>query len=114
MPCSITTGASVPRFAAFTLENSEEALSTIELTVYPNPASVKEQIAIELKGITAPNEKINLIIYNMTGEKIYHAEIISEEEATLTIKPELQLAPGIYMAETQISGNVYKVKFVVK
>ena len=50
----------------------------------------------------------------MIGDKVYSADVITKEEAILTIKPEMQLAAGVYMAEAQLNGNVYRVKFVVK
>ncbi|MBL0046901.1 MAG: T9SS type A sorting domain-containing protein [Bacteroidetes bacterium] len=112
--CTFTTGATVPRYSPFSTEGVEATDEALNLSVYPNPATVNEQYALELQGITAANEKVQVAIYNMIGDRVYRAEVITKEEATLTIRPEMQLAAGVYMAEAQLNGNVYRVKFVVK
>ena len=112
--CTFTTGATVPRYSPFASEGVEAAEGALNLSVYPNPATINEQYSLELQGITAANEKVQVAIYNMIGDRVYRADVITKEEATLTIKPEMQLAAGVYMAEAQLNGNVYRVKFVVK
>ncbi|MBL0047945.1 MAG: T9SS type A sorting domain-containing protein [Bacteroidetes bacterium] len=112
--CTFTTGATVPRYSPFASEGVEAVEGALNLSVYPNPATVNQQFALELQGITAANEKVQVRIFNMIGDKVYSAEVITKEEAILTIKPEMQLAAGVYMAEAQLNGNVYRVKFVVK
>ncbi|MBL0047662.1 MAG: T9SS type A sorting domain-containing protein [Bacteroidetes bacterium] len=112
--CTFTTGATVPRYSPFASEGVEAVEGALNLSVYPNPATVNQQFALELQGITAANEKVQVRIFNMIGDKVYSADVITKEEAILTIKPEMQLAAGVYMAEAQINGNVYRVKFVVK
>ncbi|MBL0047708.1 MAG: T9SS type A sorting domain-containing protein [Bacteroidetes bacterium] len=112
--CTFTTGATVPRYSPFASEGVEAAEGALNLSVYPNPATINEQYSLELQGITAANEKVQVAIYNMIGDRVYRADIITKEEATLTIKPEMQLAAGVYMAEAQLNGTIYRVKFVVK
>ncbi len=113
-PCTFTTAASIPRYSPFSSEDVEEAASSLSLSVYPNPATVAQQYALELQGINSANEKVQISIYNLLGDKVYRAEVITKEETILTIKPEVNLAAGVYMAEAQLNGNVCRVKFVVK
>ncbi len=113
-PCTFTTGATVPRYSPFNSEGTMAAAGMLNLVVYPNPASVNEQYAIELGGVTAANEQVEVRIFNMLGDKVYQTTLVTKEAATLVIKPEVQLAAGVYMAEAQLNGNVTRVKFVVK
>ena len=113
--CVITTGASVPRYSAFLAEEGlTESAQGLSLSVYPNPAAVAEEYSIELNGIQSANAKIQVEIYNMLGEKVYRSEIVTKEESRMIIKPESVLAPGVYMVEAKLDGNVYREKFVVK
>lgn len=112
--CTFTTGATVPRYSAFAQEGVESAAGLLSLSVYPNPVGLGEQYSIELQGIEAANQKVQVAIYNMVGEKVYRAEIITKEEAILTIKPEVALAPGVYMAEALVNGTIYRTKFMLK
>ncbi len=111
--CTITTSASVPRHSEFDAEILEESAATLGLSIFPNPVSASEQFAIQLKGINSANEKIQLNVYNLLGEKVYCAEIITREESTLTIRPEAVLLAGVYLVEAQVNGKTFKVKFVV-
>ncbi len=113
-PCTFTTGATVPRYSPFNSEGTMAAAGMLNLVVYPNPASVNEQYAIELGGVTAANEQVEVRIFNMLGDKVYQTTLVTKEAATLVIKPEVQLAAGVYMAEAQLNGNVTRVKFVVR
>ena len=113
-PCTITTGATVPRYSPFESDGLENAEIILGLSVYPNPALVNEQYSIEIQGIASENEKIQLSIYTLIGAKVYHAELLTQNESTLTIKPEVALAAGVYMAEAQLGEKLYRVKFVVK
>ena len=113
--CVVTTGASVPRYSPFVAEESiKETSGLFNLSVYPNPASVAESFAIELEGIQNANETIQLAIYNILGERVYRAEIITKEESFMRIKPELVLTSGVYMIETLSKGLSTREKFIVK
>ncbi len=114
-PCVVTTGASVPRYSPFVAEDGFTASSaSMNMNVYPNPAAVAQEYSIEIDGIQAANETIQLDIYNMLGEKVYRTEIVTKEESRMIIKPEHILAPGVYMVEARINGLSNRVKFVVK
>ena len=54
-----------------------------------------------------------LKVKNLFGEKAYQEEIITKEEAILTIDPDIQLASGVYMEEALVEGSIYRVKFVM-
>lgn len=113
--CIVVTGASVPRYSPFIAEEGlTEAAQGLYLNVYPNPASTAEEFAVELTGIQAANEKIQLSIFNLLGEKVYRSEIVTKTESNMVIKPEQILTPGVYMVEVTINGAVYREKFIVK
>jgi Ig-like domain CHU_C associated len=115
--CVVTTGASVPRYSQ---ELAEEGLfdassaAALSLNVYPNPAAVSQEFAVELNGIEKANETVLLDIYNVLGERVYRSQIITKEESRMVIKPEQVLAPGVYTVEARLNGNVKRVKFVVQ
>jgi Secretion system C-terminal sorting domain len=116
-PCVVTTGASVPRYSQ---ELAEEGLSNassavaLSLNVYPNPAAVSQEFAVELNGIEKANETVLLDIYNVLGERVYRSQIITNEESRMVIKPEQVLAPGVYTIEARLNGSNNRVKFVVQ
>ena len=113
--CSVTTGASVPRYSPFLAEEGMyESTSSLSLSVYPNPAAVSEEFSVELNGIQSANETIHLDIYNMLGERVYRSQIVTKEESRMVLKPEQELAPGVYMVEAKLDGKVYREKFVVQ
>ncbi len=112
--CGFTTGGTIPRYSPFENQGEEVVGSLISMNIYPNPSNVSEQLSMELQGITSANEKVQVSIYNLLGNKVYRAEVITKEEAIVTIKPEVNLAAGVYMAEALLNGAVYKTKFVVK
>ena len=113
--CTVTTSATIPRYSPFLAEEGlSEGAQNLNLSVYPNPAAVAEEFAIELSGIQSANEKVELSIYNMLGERAYRSEIVTKTESNLIIKPEQVLAPGVYMVEAKLNGAVYREKFVVK
>ncbi len=112
-PCSITTGASIPRYASFDSDVLEESASPIALHIYPNPAQETEQFSIEINGRMEASTIVQLAIYNLLGEKVYGSEISASDESIQSIKPEVKLSAGVYMVEALIDGNRHRIKFVV-
>ena len=111
--CYVKTGASIPRYSPFVSEELEVSGVLLNLSVYPNPLRVNEPYLMELQGISKANQIVQLSIYDPFGKQVYRAEVVTAEESTLTIKPEIVLAPGVYIAEAQVAGRNYRVKFVV-
>ena len=110
--CNVTMPASVRiSLPETTLETAPSVLS---LSVYPNPSSENEKFSVVLEGIHSINEKINIVIYNMIGAKAYQADVITIEEHRMVIKPETKLAPGVYLVEAQLEGQIVREKFIVK
>jgi hypothetical protein len=121
--CTITTPATLSRLADTTflqqalqpifdqLENSENALS---LSVFPNPNNFDEEFSIEIKGILESNQKIKLSILNMVGARVFRSDIITKEENSVLIKPEIRLASGVYIVEADLNGIKLRKKFVVQ
>ncbi len=113
--CTVTTGASVPRYSPFVSEDGlTENASALNLNVYPNPASVAETFAIELDGIQNTNETIQISIFSILGERVYRAEILTREESMMRITPEMVVPAGVYMIEAISNGRSFREKFVVK
>lgn len=113
-PCTITTGASVPRYSA--AENNSlqsETQNDASLSVYPNPATVNQEFSIVLSGLISVNEKVSLSIRDVLGKMLYGADIITNEENRMLIKPEIKLPAGIYTVELNNNNVSYIEKLVV-
>ncbi len=112
--CTIVTPAVVPRYGTFMDENpTSEAVNDMLLTVQPNPASASN-LSIVMEGIREANTKVQVSIYNMIGKKVYAAEITTDEQSRITLRPETMLAPGVYMTEAIVNGKALRHKFVVE
>jgi len=121
--CTITTPATVYRMADTTLlGNKSEAIfetngyneEILALNVFPNPNSKDETFSIHLTGITQNNQSIKISIFNILGTCVYKSVINTLEESQLIISPELNLATGVYLIESDVNGNKLRMKFVVE
>jgi hypothetical protein len=112
--CTIVTPAVVPRYGTFVEENPTlEEAADLSLTVQPNPASASN-LSIVMEGIREANTQVQVSIYSMIGKKVYSAEITTDEQSRLTLRPETMLAPGVYMTEAIVNGRALRHKFVVE
>ncbi|MFM8913117.1 MAG: T9SS type A sorting domain-containing protein [Flammeovirgaceae bacterium] len=79
-------------------DNNERAL-------YPNPASTFT--AINLKG----KELISFMVINSVGETMNCSHTISGGKVIVNLT---SLAPGVYIVETNIAGEIQKLKLVIQ
>lgn len=120
--CTITTPATIPRMAdTSSLSQIDEPIiaSTfsdsllLELNIFPNPNNSQDEFSIEIKGINKSNQKIKLSIYNLVGSNVYLSKTITKEENRFILKPQITLAPGIYLVEADVNGDKLRKRFVV-
>lgn len=121
--CSITTPATLSRLADTSFFNTaqvkleipvEENINTLSMNVYPNPNNFEQEFSIEINGIKESNQKIELYIFNLIGEKIYQSEIYTKDEKRILIKNEINLNQGIYLIESILNNEKLRKKFVVE
>lgn len=112
--CTIATPLVVPRYGTMMDENpTSEMLADLTLSVQPNPANANN-LTLVMDGIREANSTVQIAIYNMVGKKVYAAEITTDEQSRLTLRPETILAPGVYMSEAIVNGKALRQKFVVE
>ena len=93
--------------------NNANGTNTTSRKLFPNP--VISDFYVELNGIKiGGNEKVNCKIYNMIGEPMFATSTSIVQENKIFIKPNAQLAPGIYILETELNNKISLQKFVVK
>jgi hypothetical protein len=87
--------------------------SELSLAVMPNPAKAND-LALVIDGIATSTSTIEFTIYNLLGKKVYSASVTTDEQSRLVLRPETQLAPGVYLTEAVVNGKVLRQKFVVE
>ncbi|MBP6412131.1 MAG: HYR domain-containing protein [Bacteroidia bacterium] len=113
--CQITTGASVPRLAAYSFEDYFDNQSpTNNVTIYPNPVVAAQPFTIEIDGALSEVISLQYSIYNTFGQKVYSNNLSIEHEKGILIQPEVQLSSGVYILEATIDGEFYRMKFIVQ
>jgi hypothetical protein len=113
-PCTIATPLVVPRYGSFIDENPMNSVtSELSLAVMPNPAKAND-LALVIDGIATSTSTIEFTIYNLLGKKVYAASVTTDEQSRLVLRPETQLAPGVYLTEAVVNGKVLRQKFVVE
>ena len=113
-PTTFPVGSSASSYDPVTVTPTNSVnFSVYVKNSFTNPVSSTEQISIVLQGVDKPLEKIEFAIYNLVGEKLYSAVVITDEKTELTLRPELKLPSGVYMAESRYDGTVQRIKFVV-
>ncbi|MBL0047466.1 MAG: hypothetical protein IPP32_05130 [Bacteroidetes bacterium] len=111
--CSITTNSNYSRYID-SLEAESPNLSMLSMNVYPNPNPYHSEFSVELNGIKEKNQKVDLFIFNSEGASVYRAAIVSKEENRIVIKPQVDLAPGVYIVLSDVNGVRLQKKFVVE
>jgi hypothetical protein len=82
----------------------EELLNKNGFAVYPNPVS--EVLTVEFRNTNAEDAVVRL--YNLVGEVVLMKKV-SAEKTTLELSG---LSAGVYYAEVQIAGSVYRTKVI--
>ncbi|MBL0047004.1 MAG: hypothetical protein IPP32_02750 [Bacteroidetes bacterium] len=111
--CSITTNSNYSRYID-SLEAESPSLAMLSMNVYPNPNPYHSEFSVELNGIKEKNQKVDLFIFNSEGASVYRAAIVSKEENRIVIKPQVDLAPGVYIVLSDVNGVRLQKKFVVE
>lgn len=113
-PCTIATPLVIPRYGSFIDENPMNSVtSELSLSVMPNPAKAND-LSLVIDGIATSTSTVEFTIYNLLGKKVYAATVTTDEQSRLVLRPETQLAPGVYMTEAVVNGKVLRQKFVVE
>ncbi|MBL0049312.1 MAG: hypothetical protein IPP32_14595 [Bacteroidetes bacterium] len=111
--CSITTNSNYSRYID-SLEAESPSLAMLSMNVYPNPNPYHSEFSVELNGIKDKNQKVDLFIFSSEGSSVYRAAIVSKEENRIVIKPQIDLAPGVYIVLSDVNGVRLQKKFVVE
>ncbi|MBK9673490.1 MAG: T9SS type A sorting domain-containing protein [Bacteroidetes bacterium] len=92
--CQITTGASVPRYAAIEEEQSAIAINnTFSFDIYPNPTNMN--FTTELRGI---DDAAKLRVYDVLGGIVSEVTVSGNAEELIT-HTFYDFAKGIYFVE---------------
>ncbi|MFM9943807.1 MAG: M43 family zinc metalloprotease [Bacteroidia bacterium] len=83
--------------------------NTLAIHVYPNPSKGSVNIDIETEGRNFEG----IEIYNLTGQAIENGESDFEKNGSKINYTVSNLAPGIYLAQIKIEGQLITKKFVI-
>lgn len=83
-----------------------EAPRDILFSVYPNPADG----VVELLCFSVTDEKVELVITNVTGQRVKTIEIATNS----SVHMELNLAPGVYLLSGSTSQEHFTSRLIVK
>jgi hypothetical protein len=89
---------------------SEDPLS---FEVIPNPAG-QETVTLNFSG--AADSKVNVVVYDITGKKMYSKEIVlpNSGKGALQINNEIPLSSGIYLIRAVNGDNTKTQRLIVK
>lgn len=82
--------------------------------IYPNPASADKKVTVLFDIKEKANNKGNVEVYDLTGKKVYSAELTNQ---TGFYKQDMNLSnltPGSYMVKITYGGNSETKKLIVK
>ncbi len=113
--CTVTTGASVPRYALMEDARPEAPVnSTFSVSVYPNPVALNSVFSIEINSQELDNEKIVVTVMDVLGKIVYSNEIKVNTENRVLVQPETSLSAGLYTIEVRSNSESLREKLVVE
>lgn len=92
---------------------STENLEAVEeLTIFPNPSSANQDLKVQFT--TDKSEEVNIIIFDISGRKVFENEMISKNGGNRVNIPSKYLEKGIYVLTLQTERGSSSRKVVIQ